>query len=64
MFSEIFPDPSMLFRFKIDIKRLQNQVLDFSDVDQWGLNSTYRMPPIEQLGGQLVDCRCCKNYKL
>jgi len=63
MFSEIFPDPSMLFRFKIDIQRLQNQVVDFSDVDHWGLNSTYRMPPIEQLSGQEhpIDARLAWN---
>ncbi len=52
MFSEIFPDPTLMFRFKIDVQRLQNEVLDFSDIDHWGLNSTHRMPPIAQLGTQ------------
>ncbi|MCY3004458.1 MAG: hypothetical protein NTV29_00610 [Planctomycetota bacterium] len=52
MFSDIFPDPTMLFRFKIDVQRLQNQVVDFADVDRWGLDSRHRMPPIERLGAE------------
>lgn len=45
MYTEIFPDPTALFRFKIDLQRL-GLVDSVSDVEQWGFESKHQLPPI------------------
>lgn len=47
MFSEIFPDPNLMFRFKIDLQRLakMDSVTAFED---WRFEDQHRMPPIDR----------------
>lgn len=47
MHSEIFPDPNLLFRFKIDMLRLAD-IESIADVHAWGLTDQHRMPPIDR----------------
>ena len=47
MFSNLLPDPTLLFRFKIDVHRLP-RIQDVQDVTTWGLNDLHQLPPIGQ----------------
>ena len=51
MFSDIFPDPALLFRFKIAVHRLPD-IENLADFDHWGFETRHQMPPIDRLGGQ------------
>jgi len=47
MFSEIFPDPNLMFRFKIDLQRLA-KMDSITAFDDWRFEDQHRMPPIDR----------------
>ena len=45
MFDNLLPDPACLFRFKIELHRL-NTIDQVSDFQSWGLEDKHQLPPI------------------